>query len=112
MRLTAPPLPLVREFLPQFRYLLPRLEFLEAVFPGVVPTSWYRDQAQNLRAGGARFSQHRLGFAVDWDLPDRSDYQAFASLAGRLGLVAVVESDHVHTQLFRAGTIPTSVFPV
>ena len=109
---TSPPRELVGRFLPVFRYLVPRLQYLSAVFPTARPTSWYRTRARNVAAGGAELSQHRLGFAVDWVPPRRADYERFARAARAAGLIAVVESDHVHTQVFRAGTLPRAIFPV
>ncbi len=110
MAFRSPPVSLVREHLAVYRYMLPRLRALLSIFPTAQPTSWYRDRATNVRVGGAARSQHLLGFAVDFDLPDRAEYARFARWSQALGLVAVVESDHVHTQVFRAGTIPRSVF--
>lgn len=65
-------------------------------------TSWYRDQAANERADGREFSQHRMGWAVD--VVGSGSHQ-FAKDARARGLVAVIEGDHVHVQLLRAGTL-------
>ncbi len=110
MTVRGPPRGLVQRFLPQYIYLLPRLVFLGEQFPAAIPTSWYRDFVANFRAGGNEFSQHLLAFAVDWDFMDRGEYEHFAGHARAIGLVAVVESDHVHVQLFPAGVLPAGLF--
>jgi len=66
-------------------------------------TSWMRTIAQNDRVGGNSASQHLIGTAADF-VPRGSTTQSelVAALRG-VGLIAVDEGDHVHTQLFSAG---------
>jgi len=95
----------------EFFYAFPRqIEFVASVgnqllreFPGSVPTSWYRDQTNNARVGGAPESQHLLGFAFDLTTGDLTESRQIAARLREAGLVAVIESDHVHAQLFPAG---------
>lgn len=68
----------------------------------LTPTSWYRSPIENARVGGDPFSQHQLGWALDVVGPDAT---GFAKRARLTGLTAVVESDHVHIQLFPAGIV-------
>jgi uncharacterized protein YcbK (DUF882 family) len=110
MPVLSPPAQFVRAYLPVYQYLVPRLNFLAERFPEARPTSWYRSRADNVRVGGAPQSQHRLGFAADFSPVRREDYQRLAGLARAVGLVAVVESDHVHVQTFLAGVLPARLF--
>lgn len=78
---------------------------------GAQPSSWYRDSATNRAVGGLPTSQHLLGLAFDSVISPRGCTAVeLAATMGRLGLVGLVEADHVHTQAFPAGTIPASVF--
>lgn len=94
----------MRRFLPVFQHYIPRALLLDSVFGGQV-TSWYRDQVNNDRVGGAPHSQHLLGFAYDVVPPDRVTWPSYAHAARSLGMVAVVEDDHIHVQFFPAGTL-------
>jgi len=63
-------------------------------------TSWVRTPRRNAAVSGHPESVHQLGLAVDlvpdFDTPGK--YAEIARDARRLGLVAQVESDHVHVQ--------------
>jgi hypothetical protein len=68
----------------------------------VTATSWWRSPSENARVGGDPFSQHLVGWAVDAVGPGST---AFAKQARLYGLTAVVESTHVHLQLFPPGIL-------
>lgn len=70
-------------------------------------TSWQRSRAHNAEVGGVDQSQHLVGTAWDVAGPDQLEY---AARAAQRGLVVIDEGDHVHVQLFRAGTIPEWIF--
>lgn len=73
---------------------------------GVSPTSWWRSSAHNASVGGAPGSQHQLGLAIDLVpiAPDQAAQRVLLWRAlSRAGLVAIVESDHVHAQNASAG---------
>lgn len=107
----APPYELIREYLWIYRYLVERLLTLERMFPDALLTSWWRSRASNQAVGGAEFSQHRLGFAVDVSvMPGELD--RFATIATGLGFVAVKYPSHVHLQVFDADTVPRRLFTV
>lgn len=72
--------------------------------PGVSLTSFYRDPESNRRVGGHPRSQHLVALAADFT-GDRAQLLHLAGHARSVGLVAVLESDHLHLQLFPAGTI-------
>lgn len=108
-QLESPPLELIDRHLDFYRWLVPRLNFMAESFPGAVPTSWYRSPAKNLAVGGSPFSQHLLAWAVDWAMPPGQN-TAMVKLARELGMVGVDEGDHVHVQMYPAGTIPKSFF--
>ena len=79
-------------------------------FSGARPTSYWRSVRENARVGGALRSQHLLGLAVD-SVPGRTwTPTELGNLFNRVGLIGVVEADHVHTQAFPAGSIPRSFF--
>ena len=65
-------------------------------------TSWYRNEAENQRVGGAQDSQHLVGAAVD--LVNERAGQLANELTGR-GFVVVNEGDHLHVQAWPAGLI-------
>ena len=111
MSVSAPPPSLVAAFPAYFRWLLPRLSFLARTFPNWQPTSWFRTPARNFVVGGAPQSQHLLAWAVDWTGP-RDEAQRFVAVAQSLGVVAIDEGDHVHVQMYPAGVIPSSFFPL
>ena len=64
-------------------------------------TSWWRDPTGNARVGGNPDSQHLIALAADLG---GEDFQDLARRLRSSGLVAVVESNHVHVQLWPAGT--------
>ena len=99
----APPLALVQAFLPVYQWLLPRLNFI--VDSGGIPTSWWRSVEVNLIKGGAAESQHLFGFAADFVPGSGSSWIFLRSQAERTGLIAVSETDHLHVQVFPAGTL-------
>lgn len=76
--------------------------------PGSQPTSLFRDPIENSRVGGHPRSQHLLGFALD--VAGMANLEDIAARGRFVGLVTIRESDHVHFQLFPAGTIPEEVF--
>jgi len=81
----------VREFVRRVERALPA---------DAIATSWWRGLAENARVGGHPYSQHLLGTAADW-LP----HPEIAARARAAGLVVVDEGDHVHTQLYPAGSL-------
>jgi len=99
MNFQVPPDPMLVAFEPVYREFIRRLLFVLRSEPAE-PTSWWRSEAQNRAVGGATDSQHLFGFALDIVAarPDRIE-----QLAREAGLIAVVEMDHVHVQLFPAG---------
>lgn len=109
MTLQAPPPDLVEVYIDFYRYLIPRLQFLLERFPQAVPTSWWRSERRNLAVGGAPYSQHLLGWAVDF-APPRHQNRELVRLANEIGLVGVDEGDHVHVQMYPAGVIPKTVY--
>lgn len=73
----------------------------------VTVTSWHRTVSHNREVGGVESSQHLLATAWDVSGPDQGVYAARARAAG---LVVIDEGDHVHVQLFRAGTVPPELY--
>ncbi len=74
------------------------------LLPGLVPTSWFRTRQENTLAGGATFSQHLLGLALDFDYlwgTDRLPELASALEAAGFGYVES-DQEHVHVQLLPA----------
>lgn len=110
MSLESPPIELVVRYDSVYRWLIPRLNFLFDKFPNAVPTSWWRSELKNMEVGGAAYSQHLLGWAVDWALPAR-EHRAMVQLTEHLEMVGIDEGDHVHIQIFPAGVIPKTFFP-
>ncbi len=96
----APPRRFVQAFGPVYNAMVRAVGPVGSTFPQAVVSSWYRDTAANLRAGGDFDSQHLAGFAFDVDTPDRRDYPGIAALGARAGFVTVIERDHVHFQTF------------
>lgn len=102
MSLQLPPDELLEPFFPLYEYLVDRLRLMSQVDPNLVYTSWFRDVRQNEIVGGSPQSQHLFGFAIDFttDSPEQ-----MSEVAKRLGLIPVIEWDHVHLQLFPAGLL-------
>lgn len=73
----------------------------------VVGTNWFRTAADNARVGGARYSQHRWGMAVDL-VVRASSRPAVVSRLRRAGFHVIDEGDHLHVQVFGAGVLPAS----
>jgi len=68
----------------------------------VTCTSWFRTPAENFAVGGDEFSQHLVGWGMDVAGPGSLQFASRARLAG---LPVVNEGDHIHIQLFPAGTL-------
>lgn len=98
----APPDAMLRAFEPIYREFLTRLGAVRRDAPDIQFTSWWRNDAFNRSVGGAFDSQHLAGFAVDL-VASRPD--VVQQLARQVGLIPVVEMDHVHIQLFPAGLL-------
>lgn len=96
----GPPAHLVAIFGQLYGAIVSAAEPVGRAFPQASVSSWYRDTATNLRAGGLSDSQHLAGFAFDVDTPDRRDYLGIAAAGARAGFVTVIERDHVHFQAF------------
>lgn len=109
MSLQAPPDFLLSAYPWAYREFATRAVWALQSDPRAFVTSWFRDRAENARVGGAEYSQHRLGFAIDLVT---ADPRAIAQRMRDAGLVPVVEGDHVHVQAFRAGVIPRRLFTV
>jgi len=74
-------------------------------------TSWYRDPRNNERVGGNRASQHLVGLAFDLAPAGRRLTEILRSA----GLIVVNEGDHLHVQVWPAGTLAAAVaqgFPI
>lgn len=110
MSLQSPPAQLVNAYPEVYRWLVPRLQLMQRIFPAAQPTSWWRSNARNFEVGGAARSQHLLGWAADFSGP-RDEARQMVAVARALGLVAIDEGDHVHLQTFRAGVVPDRFFP-
>jgi hypothetical protein len=81
------------------------LELVRQVEADATPTSWWRSIAHNAAVGGHPYSQHLLGTAADF-VPARGWTNGeLVAAARRAGLIAQDEGDHVHLQLFAAGTL-------
>jgi hypothetical protein len=100
MSLELPPAQLLGPLQAFYSHLWNRVELMARGDPSLWPTSWFRTEAHNASVGGHRDSQHLLGFAIDVTT-ERPDY--VAEYCEALGLVPVVELDHVHIQIFPAG---------
>jgi len=97
-----PPPEFINAFSPVYIEFIERLIRIVEASPGIQFTSWWRDYFQNLSIGGDPQSQHLFGFAVDLVTPRPEEV---AQLAELLGMIAVVEIDHVHIQILPAGTL-------
>ena len=105
MAATTPPASLISSawlpFLLAFYWRAVRLFFQ---FRGLGLSSWFRTPERNRIEGGSPESQHLFGLA--WDITaSRSVFPAVIAAARGLGLVAVDKRDHIHVQLFPAGTL-------
>lgn len=69
-------------------------------------TSWFRTPERNAAVGGHPESQHLVGTALDVVTPNPRDWP---QIAARLRWAkGIVESDHLHVQLYPAGVGITS----
>jgi len=73
------------------------------------PSSWWRSVAENAGVGGHPYSQHLLATAADFVAARGWTNEELAAAARRAGLIAIDEGDHVHLQLFPAGTLDSIV---
>jgi len=74
-------------------------------------TSWYRDPDRNERVGGSPASQHLVGLAFDLAPAD----ERLADSLRSAGMIVVNEGDHLHVQVWTAGTLRLLVargFPI
>jgi hypothetical protein len=73
------------------------------VGPGLYATSWYRSEEDNIRVGGAPFSSHRAGLALDVAGPP-DQLSRLVDDAMYIGIaVAIPYGTHVHLQWLEAG---------
>jgi hypothetical protein len=105
--LEAPPPALQAAWGPLYRQFFERVRDGSSGIPISRVTSWWRSRAQNSSVGGAIYSQHLLGLAIDVVTPKPS---ALVRGLKAAGLVAVDEGDHVHVQAFAAGQLPAEIF--
>lgn len=107
MSIQPPPDRFVRAWRKQYEEFIRRLKAAASVVPGSTVTSWWRSPTHNRDVGGAIYSQHLLGFAVDVVSPNPV---RFANAVRSVGLVAIDEGDHVHVQAYPSGLLPPSLF--
>lgn len=107
MSLQGPPQDLVNQFPEVFGYLISLSQAISEFDPSTQFTSWWRSDSLNRSVGGDPHSQHLFGFAFDL-VGNRS--REVQDALNRIGLVAVAESDHLHVQLFPAGTLESAGF--
>jgi len=103
----APPDALQRAWGELYRAFLQRVDAGSSGVPIAAVTSWWRSRSRNASVGGAVYSQHLLGFALDLVTPKPA---ALVRALNAAGLFATDEGDHVHVQAFRAGALPASLF--
>jgi len=84
-------------------FLPPAVDALQQ-FPGTIITSWFRSPEENAAVGGHPRSQHLVGWAFDVVAP-QGQAGRLADALRRNQFEAVVESDHVHAQVFTAGVL-------
>lgn len=102
-----PPAELQRRWGPLYRQFFELVRAGSAGIPVSTVTSWWRSPARNVSVGGAVYSQHLLGFALDLVTPRPA---ALVRSLNAVGLVAIDEKDHVHVQAYPAGAIPPEIF--
>jgi len=102
MSVQFPPQIFIESFFPVYVEFLERLGLIVERSDALEFTSWWRDDFQNRSVGGDPESQHLFGFAVDLVAARPEEV---AHLADRLGLIPVIEMDHVHIQILPAGTL-------
>lgn len=68
-------------------------------------TSWWRSVERNREVGGALYSQHLVGLALDVVPLPGATFREVRAEAIAAGLYAVVEPDHVHLQAWPAGRL-------
>ncbi len=103
--IAPPPLELLSTaWLPYVAATFQRAQLLFRLVPDLRPTSWFRDVAANVAAGGDAESQHLFALAVD-GIGSRDALRRALVIAPGLGLIPVHEGDHVHVQLFPAGAL-------
>jgi len=74
---------------------------LSQQFPGTQWTSFIRTPEANRAVGGARFSQHLLGLAIDV-VPPQDEWPQFLAVAQQK-LIVFQEDDHIHLQVLPSG---------
>lgn len=94
MSVEVPPPDVIFRVLPHLWSFLWRLSYLPWPPEGIV-TSWYRDIETNQRVRGVPGSLHLWGLALDIVVDDPNQ---LARVAVSLGLVPLVEPDHLHLQ--------------
>ena len=100
MSLLAPPASLAPWFLPDWLLLVHTYDRARAVDPGVTPTSWWRSIEDNERVGGAPFSQHLIGTALD--VLQGEEARAVWRAAG---FTVIEYARHDHVQLYDPGYV-------
>ena len=107
--ISGPPPDLLYRYWPLYQDAYWRFATLDRMFPARL-TSLYRDPETNRSVGGAPRSQHLLGLAGDWVVPEQYRDQ-FMGVARFLGCYPVDEGSHIHVQRYEAGTLPAMLFP-
>lgn len=106
----GPPYELVYRYWPLYEDAFWRFRQLFGFFgTGARVTSWYRDPERNAAVGGAPHSQHLLALAVD-AVVDPQLQEHFLDACRFLGLIPIVEGDHIHVQRYEAGLLPAYLF--
>lgn len=107
MAVQAPPIEIIRPWFPVLLPFVQAVRVLLGEYPGLVPSSWWRSNADNRRVGGNSQSQHLLGLGADLDWSRLNSAQRIQATARarQLRLVPVTYNRHVHVQFFRAGVL-------